>query len=262
MVHRGAARSATPGNNGSIVTSAEQRTIEDGLCVVVVSYGSPTLLHDALDGLGGAYRTIVVDNSSSPEAKAVAEEAGALYVDPGENVGYAQAVNLALARRRAGDDVLLLNPDACISPPAIERMRTVLHARPTVACVTPAQHTSGSDQLSPAWWPWHTPGKAWAGPRGSGGCDRPRASWEGRSCSSAGPPLDDVGPLDERYFLYSEDEDWQRRAVNKGWSLHHCPEVKAVHGGGRTESDLERLRLRCTPPSSAISASGTGRSAG
>ncbi len=56
--------------------------------------------------------------------------------------------------------------------------------------------------------------------------------------------LADVGLFDERFFLYGEDEDWQRRAVDRGWRVRLCPEVTAVHGSGGTESDPARLQLR------------------
>ena len=44
--------------------------------------------------------------------------------------------------------------------------------------------------------------------------------------------FDDVGPFDERYFLFSEEVDWMRRATDRGWSVVFTPEARCVHVGG------------------------------
>ena len=63
---------------------------------------------------------------------------------------------------------------------------------------------------------------------------------------------DDVGPLDEGYFMYLEEVDWCRRARLRGWQIWHQPEAVAIHHGGsstRQHADamfaqLWRSRLR------------------
>jgi GT2 family glycosyltransferase len=227
------------------VTEPAHHGAADGLTVIIVSYGSPALLTEALAALEGAYPTIVVDNSSSPAAKTVTEEAGARYVDPGANLGYTRAVNLGLTlRSSAEDDVLLLNPDASISPPAVERLRAVLRSGSQVACVAPAQRTPESNQLSPTWWPWHTPGGAWVEAVGLRRLRSTNGFMGGAILLISAAALAQVGPLDERYFMYSDDEDWQRRAVKKGWRLTYCSDVTALHRVGRTDDDLEQLQQR------------------
>jgi GT2 family glycosyltransferase len=62
----------------------------------------------------------------------------------------------------------------------------------------------------------------------------------------------DVGPLDEGYFMYLEEVDWCRRARARGWQIWHEPLARAVHHGGsstRQQPDtmyaqLWRSRLR------------------
>ncbi len=44
--------------------------------------------------------------------------------------------------------------------------------------------------------------------------------------------FDDVGPFDERYFLFSEEVDWMRRATDRGWSVVFTPDAHCVHVGG------------------------------
>jgi len=46
--------------------------------------------------------------------------------------------------------------------------------------------------------------------------------------------LNDVGPMDERFFLYFEDTDWCRRFWDKGWGVVYWPSAKMHHYHGRS----------------------------
>jgi GT2 family glycosyltransferase len=46
----------------------------------------------------------------------------------------------------------------------------------------------------------------------------------------------DVGALDEGYFMYLEEIDWCRRAHARGWQVWHHPGARAVHHGGSSTS--------------------------
>jgi GT2 family glycosyltransferase len=48
--------------------------------------------------------------------------------------------------------------------------------------------------------------------------------------------LEEVGTLDERFFMYGEDLDWCFRFWKKGWRLRFCPEAKAIHYGGASSN--------------------------
>ena len=66
--------------------------------VLVVAYGAARLLDTCLGELDGAYPVLVVDNSSDPDVRAVAERHGCRYVDPGHNLGFAGGVNVGLGQ--------------------------------------------------------------------------------------------------------------------------------------------------------------------
>jgi GT2 family glycosyltransferase len=218
-----------------------------GLDVVVVAYGPPDALHGALAALEGARPVVVVDNGSSPATADVARTAGARYVDPGANLGFAAAVNVALALLDdPARDVLLLNPDARIRPGELARLHDELGAHPDVACVAPAQYGDDGRTPSRARWPWHTPAGAWAEAVGLSRrrLESSRYFLGGAVLLMRKAALAEVGGFDERFFLYSEDEDWQRRALSCGWRVRFCPELAAHHGAGGTETDLARHRLR------------------
>ena len=53
--------------------------------------------------------------------------------------------------------------------------------------------------------------------------------------------LDDVGLLDERFFLYWEDVDWCKRMWDKGWKVTYYPQATIQHTvGGSSERNLIR----------------------
>jgi len=218
-----------------------------GLDVVVVAYGPPVSLAGALASLGDDYPVVVVDNASSPATAELVRTAGAHYLDPGRNLGFAAAVNMALHELvDPARDVLLLNPDARIDAGQLALLHDQLRTRAELACVAPAQHVPGSAIPSRARWPWHSPAGAWAD---AVGLSRRRLRSSRYFLGGAvllvrKAALADVGGLDERFFLYSEDEDWQRRALERGWQVRFCPEVSAEHASGGTETDATRHQLR------------------
>jgi len=215
------------------------------LTVIVVAYGEPGDLAACLEGLGGRFAVTVVDNSSSPATRAVVEGAGAEYVDPGTNLGFAAAVNTALGRAdlRSGD-VLLLNPDAVVTPAVVERLVASLAGAPDVACAAPAQHRPGTSAPATVRWPFPTPRAAWAEAVGLGRFLGDDGYVIASVLAVAGGALLDVGGLDEGFFLYAEEADWERRATRRGWRVAYCPEVEATHRGAATDEDPERRRVR------------------
>jgi N-acetylglucosaminyl-diphospho-decaprenol L-rhamnosyltransferase len=46
--------------------------------------------------------------------------------------------------------------------------------------------------------------------------------------------IDDVGLLDERFFMYGEDLDWAYRIKSRGWRVYYYPEALALHLKGAT----------------------------
>ena len=216
--------------------------------VVVVAYGPPSALADALGALEGAFPVVVVDNGSSPDTAAVVARAGARYVDPGTNLGFTAAVNVALdmLRGRTGD-VLLLNPDARIDAAGVGRLHALLHEEAASGMRGPGARRArvaapGACRVGRGTRPWARGcGQPAVKP---GVCDTARFFLGGAVLLLRREALTEVGAFDERFFLYGEDEDWQRRARMVGWRTRYCPEVVAEHGGGGTEDDLRRLRLR------------------
>lgn len=212
------------------------------VAVVVVAYGSPGPLATALAGVEG-HEVVIVDNSSDPATAALADRAGARYIDPGTNLGFAAGVNRALAVLPIPDvDVLLLNPDARVDAEAVSALGGTLRSDRALGAVAPVlRGADGTTEVG--LWPWHTPGRAWTEALG---LRRPRGGGflSGAVLLLRGDALAEVGGFDERFFLYAEEEDWQRRALARGWNVRHCTDVAAVHERGGTQDELHRQQLR------------------
>jgi GT2 family glycosyltransferase len=212
--------------------------------VAIVAFGPPDTLSNCLEGLGGVYPCIVVDNASNARTHDVCRRFGVNYIDPGTNAGFAAGANRAFAELPLPDcDVLLVNPDAIVQPPVVDRLHELLHGAPELACVAPAQHGPGSDHLDPVYRPFPTPLGASIDAIGLGRLRR-REFVVGSILLLNGAALVDVGGFDERFFLYAEETDWQLRAKQRGWAIRYCPEVLAEHTKGGTDSDWQRRELR------------------
>lgn len=213
-----------------------------GVEVVVVAYGRPDLLDAALRPVLDLPVT-VVDNSSSPEVAAVCERLGVRYLDPGRNGGFGAGVNHALARRLDPDaDVLLLNPDAVVTPDDLRRLHAALLDDPHLASVAPSQ-VDEEGRPARVTWPFPSPARVWLEAAGAGRLGR----GDSRSGYVIGSvlllrreALAQVGGFDEDFFLYAEETDWAYRAHRLGWRHREVPEARAIHAGAATSADAVR----------------------
>lgn len=212
---------------------------------VVVAYHAAGQLARCLAGLEGQVPAIVVDNSSSQEVAAVASRYRATYVDSGTNRGFAGGVNLGLAELAdEKGDVLLLNPDAVIAPPAVHELLRFLHGpdNARVAAVVPGLVGAARSEQR-AVWPLPTPGRMWAEAVGLGRLPARRTFVVGAVLLLRREAIADVGLFDERFFLYGEEADWQRRAYLRGWTSAVCPDARARHDGAGSSADPRRREL-------------------
>jgi glycosyltransferase involved in cell wall biosynthesis/GT2 family glycosyltransferase len=204
--------------------------------VVVVAFGHPGLLRAALEPVS-ALPVTVVDNSSSLEVAALCAELGADYVDPGRNLGFGAGVNLGLERRQNPNaDVLLLNPDAVVSPEQIHALQLALHSDPDLASIAPEQ-SDGNGRPARVQWPFPSPWNAWLEAFGLGKLERGGSYVIGSVLLLRAEALAQVGEFDQRFFLYAEETDWAYRAHLLGWRHAVARGVRALHEGAATSTD-------------------------
>lgn len=205
--------------------------------MILVAFNNTESLGEALRGLGSGRRVLVIDNGVDEDVRRLAERHCAEYMTPGRNAGFAAAVNLGLSRRE-GQHVLLLNPDAIVSPATVDRLVEALKSDRTVCAVAPCLvDAEGHPQRVE--WPVPSPRVEVAKALRLQRLSRPRETFLiGAVLLLRSEALDDVGPFDERFFLYAEECDWQLRALRRGWQVRVVDGLQATHAGGGSSADM------------------------
>lgn len=203
--------------------------------VVIVAYRADDHLARCLERLGTSAPVVVVDNGGT--ARAIAERAGADYVAAPGNVGFAAGVNLGLRRCPPGADVLLLNPDARLDADGLAALHEALHAPGGRRAAVGPRLVDAQGRPQAADWPMPSPATVWLDALGLARWWRGRRFVVGAVLLLAGAALAELGGLDERYFLYAEEADWQQRAQRAGWTVAVVPGVVAEHAGSASSGD-------------------------
>lgn len=55
--------------------------------------------------------------------------------------------------------------------------------------------------------------------------------------------LDEVGVLDDEYFIYGDEADLQYRIKKAGWDIHYLPQATIIHYGGRSMDRWKRRKM-------------------
>jgi len=221
------------------------------LSVVIVSYNCAGFLRACLDSLpaGGApYEAIVVDNGSADGTVGMVGTGypGARLIANRHNRGFAAACNQGIEAAR-GRHILLLNPDTVVRSGAFAALLAFMERTPDAgACGPRLLNPDGSLQASCHPFPslrvqatdilelWRIPWVRARRPCGDHGHTQP-ADWLTGACLLLRrEALDAVGPLDEDYWMFSEEVDWCYRARRAGWRTYLVAEAEVVHRGGAT----------------------------
>ncbi|MGD1992885.1 MAG: glycosyltransferase family 2 protein [Anaerolineae bacterium] len=241
--------------------------------IIVVNWNTRDLLASCLESLFRTAEALpfdvwVVDNGSTDGSVEMVRRAfpRVELVVNAENEGFARASNRGIDQSE-GRYVLLFNTDAQATPGAIEAMFTLAETQPRAGIVgARLLNADGSFQAS------HTPfptlgqeflmltglGRLLFGPsypsRGPDVGRGPRVVdyVEGACMLVRRRAIDEVGGLDEGYFMYAEEVDWCYAMSQAGWQVWYQPAATVVHLGGgssqhrmpQREADLYRSRVR------------------
>lgn len=208
----------------------------------------------------GDVEVVVVDNASSDGSAAMVRETfpWVRLIENAENVGYARANNQGI-RSTAGRYVLLLNPDTEVHPGALEALLDVLERSPGVGA-TGARLLNADGSLQPscapepslsreAWRLFHLdrvyPYGDYDSTRWNHSTPRDVGIVSGACIALRREALDEVGLLDEDYFIYSEEFDLCRRLRRAGWAILWVPQATVLHHGGQsTRQNAAEMFLR------------------
>ncbi len=224
------------------------------LSVVILNYNTRDLLRACLRSVlasRGLYglQVIVVDNvSTDGSADMVAAEfPSVVLVCSAENRGFANGNNQGL-RIAEGRYCLLLNPDTEVPPDGLAKLVAFMDGHPEVgACGPKLVRADGSLDLAcrrsfptPAVSFYRLTGLSRLFPRS------PRFarynltyldenelaevdSVVGACMMVRREAMEQVGLLDETYFMYGEDLDWAYRMKAAGWKVYYNPAVTVLH---------------------------------
>lgn len=207
-------------------------------------------------------RVIVVDNASTDGTAAhiAAQWPQVTLLAQAENRGFAAANNIGLAHA-TGDAVLLLNPDTVIQPGALPALLAVLDVRSEVGIIGPMLvNANGSPQSSCRDFPsllgdlvgmtelYRVPVARRLLRRHLSSLDdecRPRrVDWLSGACLLVRrAAIDAVGSMDEGFFMYSEEMEWQYRMAQRGWVAWFEPAARVLHLGGASTAAFSGERI-------------------
>ena len=234
---------------------------------LIVSYNTCAMTLEAIESVIGEpeVEVIVLDNASSDNSPpAIGKRFPRAHLILSErNVGFASGVNRAAAASR-GEHLLVLNSDARLTAGALRQMVDLLDQRPRAALVAPAlQYPDGRPQPSAFRFPGLVQVALDLFPVDRLMDSRLNGRIRAQAPQEIDHPLgacmlirrvawDDVGPLDQGYFMYLEEIDWCRRATLHRWQIWYQPRALAIHHGAASTSQhseamfdqLWRSRLR------------------
>jgi GT2 family glycosyltransferase len=198
---------------------------------------------------------IVVDNASTDGTPEMIRDQfpDIRLIRSDRNLGFARGNNVGIHLTR-GKYVCLINPDVDVAADCIEKLVDYMECQPSIGLLGPKMlGPDGTVQRSTMRFPtlWNSLCRALAfdslfkRSRAFGGLlmrdfrhDKVKEVdvLNGWFWVIRRQAMDEVGPLDERFFMYGEDIDWSRRFHQAGWRVVFYPGAEAVHYGGGSSS--------------------------
>jgi N-acetylglucosaminyl-diphospho-decaprenol L-rhamnosyltransferase len=234
------------------------------LHVIVVNFRTVEMTSDTVRYLLGSQVTShdmhvwIVDNGSGDGSAAVLRRTfpDIRLIESRQNLGFAGGNNLAVSEILGGarsinrdrSYVLLLNSDVQVAPDSVEQCLRFMEAHPDAGIVGPkVVLPDGSLDLAcrrgfptPANAFWKLTGMSKRRPQ-----SRRFAGYnltylgedETAEVDAVGgafmlvrmSAIDQVGLLDERFFMYGEDLDWAYRIKSPGWKVYYYPDSQVIH---------------------------------
>jgi len=238
------------------------------LTIVIVNYNVKEFLEQAIISIKKSckhieYELFVVDNASNdgsvdlirkkyPEVKLIANS---------ENKGFSTANNQAI-KQAQGEYILLINPDTIVQEDTFSVLLNFFKNHPECGMVgCKILNPDGSLQLAcrrsfPTPWIAFTKiiglSKLFPNSKIFGRYNltylNPDATYEVEAISGSfmffrQQIINEIGYLDESFFMYGEDLDWCFRIRESGWKIYYLPETKIIHFKGESskKSDIDLI---------------------
>lgn len=227
--------------------------------VIIVHYHAAASLAEAVSALRSqeiAPNIIVADNGSTPDERALLKSLDVVDLDVGRNAGYAGGLNAAM-RISTSDAIVVMNEDVVVLPGCLKTLQAALTDGAAVAgpeffwdrdCtfrLPCTEERSTENELLKITDPARAR-RRWR--------EHARLHWRSRipmeSVSLSGALLafrrdawNAVGPMDEGFALYFEENDWLLRVAGAGFRSMYVPAAKAVHLHRPSGRSMDRGRM-------------------
>ena len=231
--------------------------------IIIVNWNTKHLLQECLTSIYEQaghvnYEIVVVDNASTDGSAAMVKVKfpKVVLIENHENRGFAAANNQGMAIAK-GRYVLLLNSDTLVLDQAITKTVSFADGNPKAAVVG-CRVLNPDRTLQPTCFMFPSvPNMLLSSsylyklfPR-SKLFGRERMTWWSRNdirevdvvtgCFMLvrRQAIEDVGMMDERFFMYGEETDWCYRFRQAGWKILFTPNPEVVHVGGASTKQMK-----------------------
>ena len=230
--------------------------------IIIVNWNVRDLLERCLESIqrsaaGMAHEIIVVDNASQDGSAEMVRERfpRAIVLENPSNLGFSKGNNQALAWS-AAPYLLLLNPDAEIQGDGLPLMTRYMETHPEVGVLGPQLlNPDGTVQSSrrqfptlataflestvlQQWWPDNKALRAYY-MRDTSDDETQDIDWGVGACLTVRRKItEQIGLLDETFFMYSEEMDWCYRIKQAGWGIVYLPAAEVTHYGGQSSKQV------------------------
>jgi GT2 family glycosyltransferase len=187
------------------------------------------------------HRIIVLDNHSTDGSVSAIQSAfpPVQIIELKENRGYAGNNNVGIeaAMEQGADWIFVVNEDTVFAPDCFSKLIEAGKLDPSIGILGPmVYHHDEPNVIQSA---GGVLGKNWLGMHAGmneedqGQYPHPRTvEWlTGCAILVRREVIAQVGMIDERFFIYSEEKEWCIRAAKAGWKLVHVPAAKVWHKG-------------------------------
>lgn len=244
------------------------------LSIVVLNYCTSSLVNACvgsllpeIDGIDASI--VLVDNNSPDESSSVIQDwliendvhKKVMFVQSEHNGGFASGNNLGIKSLQA-DYYLLLNSDTVVRPGSIKELLNTAENHDAGIYSPRLEWPDGTGQES--CFRFHSPCSEFLSAAQTGVFDKifnrsvvalpvqtaiARPEWTSFACVLIKDEVfENIGLLDESYFMYFEDVEFCHRAAQAGWGIIHNPEARVVHLRGGSSSVKENTRLNKRVP--------------
>lgn len=223
---------------------------------IIVSWNIADLLKTCLESIfthsTRSIEVIVVDSASTDHTVTMIRDQfpQVILLAQSENIGFTRGNNIGL-NAACGQYLFLLNPDTVLLDDTAAALTKYLDANPTVGIVGPKTlNTDSSYQSTRRRFPtlalelreslWLAP-HLFDLPPSHIPLDNPPpetshlVDWvQGSALMIRREVYEQIGGMDEGFFMFSEEVDWCKRAADHGWKVAYVGSTSIIHHGGKS----------------------------